>query len=314
MQYRTLGKTGLKVSLMSYGTGGPSKFGQATGLDDAGRRKLIRRALDLGINLFDTAEAYGESEELLGRALEGVSRGSYHLATKWGPGRGANVKSDPAEMAASIERSLRRLNTDFIEVMQFHGLDAGNYAKVVERFYPALERLKQQGKVRFIGFTEMMTLEPKHDTPQAALERDARLWDTVMLKYGILNQWAAKKVLPLALKHKVGVMNMAPVRLTLTRPGDWKSLLAEWKAEGYAPAAELDGDTPFGWLVRDGVESVIAAGYKFAAVPPAISTVITGTASIEHLESNVRAITGSPLPGSDVERLVSLLGDSAAKS
>ena len=85
MIYRNLGRTGQKVSLLSYGTGGPSGFGARTGVDRAGRHRLIRRMLDLGVNLFDTAEGYGDSEEWLGDALQGTSRDSYLIATKWSP-------------------------------------------------------------------------------------------------------------------------------------------------------------------------------------------------------------------------------------
>ena len=80
-----LGRTGQKVSLLSYGTGGPSGFGARTGVDRSGRRRLIRRMLDLGVNLFDTAEGYGNSEEWLGDALQGAARDSYLIATKWSP-------------------------------------------------------------------------------------------------------------------------------------------------------------------------------------------------------------------------------------
>ena len=83
MHYRTLGRTGLKVSLLSQGTGGPSQFGQNRGLLQAEQDRLIRRCLDLGINLFDTHESYGDSEAILGRALDGVPRDDYILVTKW---------------------------------------------------------------------------------------------------------------------------------------------------------------------------------------------------------------------------------------
>jgi aryl-alcohol dehydrogenase-like predicted oxidoreductase len=91
MQYRTLGRTGLQVSLVSLGTGGPSNFGQRTGLDLQGQKALIREALDLGINFFDTAAAYRDSEKLLGQALQDVPRDKYILATKASIlGRGEN--------------------------------------------------------------------------------------------------------------------------------------------------------------------------------------------------------------------------------
>ena len=83
MLYRTLGRTGLNVSLLSYGTGGPRLFGQNEGMDRADQVEFVRRCLDLGINLFDTARGYGHSEPILGECLKGVPRDSYHVITKW---------------------------------------------------------------------------------------------------------------------------------------------------------------------------------------------------------------------------------------
>ena len=85
MQYRILGRTGLKVSLLGLGTGGPSLLGQHRAMSQAEQDALIRRCLDTGVNLFDTSAAYGRSEEILGRALDGVSRDTYVLVTKWQP-------------------------------------------------------------------------------------------------------------------------------------------------------------------------------------------------------------------------------------
>ena len=83
MIYRTLGRTGIRVSLASFGSGGPSNLGQHRGTTASEQDALVMRCLDLGINLFDTSKNYGDSEQILGRALRGVPRDSYHLVTKW---------------------------------------------------------------------------------------------------------------------------------------------------------------------------------------------------------------------------------------
>ncbi|MCH8102455.1 MAG: aldo/keto reductase, partial [Chloroflexi bacterium] len=83
MEYRTLGRTGLKVSLLGYGTGGAGKFGVTAGLDAEARNSLVRRCLELGVNFFDTSRGYGNSEEFLGESLSGIPRDSYVLCTKW---------------------------------------------------------------------------------------------------------------------------------------------------------------------------------------------------------------------------------------
>ena len=311
MQYRQLGNTGIRVSLLALGTGGASQFGQNTGLDARGRRRLVAAALDAGINFFDTAEAYGDSEQELGAALKGVPKDKYLVATKWSH-KNASGWRDPEDLVASTERSLGRLGTDTIDVMQFHGILPGDYDTVVDRYYPVMERLIGQGKVRFAGFTQMMRKDPTLTVVTEALTKHPELWHTVMLKYGILNQWAAKEVLPLAERHGVGILNMAPVRFTLTRPAALKELFDGWRNDGSVDISQLDPDDPFGWLVHNGVDSVISAGYRFAAMPPAISTVITGTSSVEHLEANVRSLEHPALPAEDHRRLVKLLGNSAA--
>lgn len=311
MQYRALGRSGIDVSLLSLGTGGASQFGQKTGVDDAGRKRLVRAALDAGINLFDTSEQYGNSEELLGKALEGVTRDRYILATKWSYRPGGKFAED-GSLTESTERSLRLMNTDCIDIMQFHGILPGDYEPVVDRFMPEMERLRDAGKIRLIGFTEMMTQDSKHGVPLQALQQHPESWDVIMLKYGILNQWAAKKVLPLAEKHGVGIMNMAPVRQTLTREAERKALFEQWKQDGSVDISSLSEDDPFGWLLHDGVDSVIDAGYRFAAAHSGISTVITGTANTDHLAQNVRSLEAPPLPEADYQRLLDLFEDSAA--
>ncbi|MCE2494427.1 MAG: aldo/keto reductase [Alphaproteobacteria bacterium] len=313
MLYRTLGRTGQKVSLLSYGSGGPSQFGARTGVDRAGRRRLIRRMLDLGVNLFDTAEGYGNSEEWLGDALQGADRDSYLIATKWGPPGTFRVGDEDnfTGLAESFERSLRRLKTDYIDVMQFHGVNMTTYGAAVDRYYPILKGLQEQGKLRFIGATFQLKAEPRHETAVHALRSDPDLWDTIMLKYGFLNQWAAKEVFPLAIEHGVGVLNMAAVRISLTRPQRSREVVARWKEEGLIGPDDLPDDGPFDWLIGDDADSVISAGYKFGADHPAVSTVITGTSSIEHFEANARSLEKPSLPREHHERLVRLFGDSA---
>ena len=312
MHYRTLGKSGIRVSIASYGGGGPSQFGKAAGLTAKQRRDLIARALDLGINMYDTAANYGDSEEQLGQTLNGVPRDSFLIGTKWTWKTTDGSLPHTDSLIASVEQSMRRFNTDVIDIMQIHGIQKSNYFDITERYAPTLLQLKEQGKVRLIGFTEMMTEDPKHTAPQTALEEHPDVWDTIMMKYGILNQYAAKETLPLAQKHGVAILNMAPVRFTLTRQHEYDQLLEQWRAQG-----EIDVDHPklrdgLDWLVTADAPSIIAAGYKFAADHPGISTVITGTSNIKHLEDNIAAFENPTLPDEHMELLTKLLGNSAA--
>ena len=106
MIYRTLGRTELKVSLVSYGSGGPSKLGQNTGISSNDQDLLIHKCIDSGVNLFDTSEAYGDSESILARGLKGVPRDSYILATKCRYLDPGGVMRTPEDIARSIENSL----------------------------------------------------------------------------------------------------------------------------------------------------------------------------------------------------------------
>ena len=311
MENRTLGRTGLTVSLAGFGTGGPSQFGQHKGLEQRQQTALVRRCLDLGVNLFDTHEGYGESERILGAALSGVPRDSYHLVTKWSYHSGGGVGRDAAAFADSVERSLKLLNTEYVDVMMIHGILADEYESVVERFVPALERLCEQGKVRYKGFSTRYIVDPAQEIVPFALQQHPDLWDVVMLKYGILNQIMSKEALPLAAEHDVGVLNMASVRIKLPVPALLEELISEWKDKGYIASDSLPERNPLGWLAHGDVDSVVSAAYKFAADHPAIASVITGTSRMEHLEANIAALEKPRLPSEDSARLRCLFGDIA---
>ena len=303
MKYRILGRTGLKVSLLSQGTGGPSQFGQKSGLLQAEQNRLIHKCLDLGINLFDTHDSYGDSEAILGRALDGVPRDDYILVTKWAYPRDGDPTADPEDLTRSVERSLRRLNADHVDALLFHGLLAEHHDMVVERYMPVLERLRERGLVGHRGFSLRYIVDPAQCGALAGLRESPDLWDVIMLKYGILNQYAAKEMLPLALEHNIGILNMAAVRIKLPNPKLLEETIADWKSRGLVPEDALPDKKPLDWLVHDDVESVIAAAYKFAADHPAITSVITGTSNLDHLESNVQAMENPALDPVDRTRL-----------
>ena len=297
------------MSLLGYGSGGPSNLGQSTGLSPKEQAALIKRCLSLGINLFDTAAVYHRSEEILGKALKSVPRESYIIVTKWKHDISEEQTKSPQELSASMENSLSRLGTDHVDVMLFHGVSLSQYPHVVERYYPAMKRLQEEGKTRFIGFSEWYRMDPGHRAAELALKTHPDLWDVIMLKYGILNQYAAKEVFPLALQHGVGILDMAAVRVMLQRPDQLEDLIAEWKRRGRVPADSLPATNPLGWLVHGDVDSVISAGYKFAADHPAMSSVLTGTSNVAHLENNAAALEKPFLEEPDKQRLIELFGE-----
>ena len=177
MHYRTLGRTGLRVSLLSQGTGGPSQFGQRRGAAREERTALIRRCLDLGVNLFDTHHSYGDSESLLGDALRGVPRDDYILATKWAYPRDGDPDGaqDPDDLERSVERSLRRLNTDRIEILLLHGLLAEHHDAAADRYMPVLQRLKERGKIAHVGFSLRYINDPEQRGALEGLTKAPRI-------------------------------------------------------------------------------------------------------------------------------------------
>jgi L-galactose dehydrogenase len=294
MLYRTLGRTGLRVSLAGLGTGGPSRLGQTAGIDPHQSHRLVHAALDLGINLFDSSPGYGASEELLGGALQGVPRDRYVLATKFPPYQGSDLKPDPESLTRQLEHSLRMLRVDAIDVLQYHGVAPESYREVIDRYHGVALRAQQAGKVRFLGITEVARSDPQHEMLAVALEDD--LFDVTMVKYGILNQSAANSVLPLALRRNVGVLIMASVRTSLRTPQEAVAHINRFIAQGdlhMTPSGEQD---PLGLAATgEPVPALTRAAYQFAAAHPAVSSVLIGTGNIEHLRANVVDLSGPAL-------------------
>ena len=307
MKYRRLGRTGLNVSFVSLGTGGPSRLGQRTHGDEKRSHALVAEAIDLGVNLIDTAANYSDSEAILGRALQRIPRDRYYLATKFNPDPNEDGSIiTPDELVAACEQSLERLKVETIDIYQFHGLVPGNYRQTVETLYPTMEQLRDEGKIRFIGVTEYFYRDPDHQMLVEALEDD--VWDTIMVKYGILNMWAERDVLPRAQAQDVGVLNMSAVRKRMTRPTELERTIAQWKRDGHLADDALPEKDPLRFLVGDQASSVVAAGYKFGADHDAISSVIVGTGDVEHLRENIASILGPSLPQEDSALLRELFG------
>lgn len=299
MQYRRLGRTGLSVSVAGLGTGGDSKLGQRDSLPREGVVRLVRRALDLGINLIDTAAAYGDSEELLGHALEGVPRTSYVLSTKFQPFKGGTLRS-AEELRRSLDESLRRLRTDAVDVFYLHGVPPERYPECVEAYGETLEGLRRSGAVRFLGVSEQYSRDHEHRMLAAAAE-DGR-FDVAMVGYNVLSPAAATHAFSAAQRRDMGIVIMCAVRKVIAHPDLLSATVRAWKGEGLLAADAVPDEAPLDWLLGPGVESVTAAAYQFAADHPAVGSVLTGTSNVDHLESNVRAILGSPLPPDKVQR------------
>ena len=308
MQYRTLGKTGLKVSLLSLGSGGTRRLGQDSQMDQKSQTTLVHKALSLGINLIDTSAQYGNSEAILGSALAGIKRDSYLLCTKWYCAEKPDPIKSPQLLIESIESSLSKLKTDHIDIMMFYGPLANEYHSILDSCYPVLSSLKEKGKIRFIGLSTRFKEDPEQLVAELAVKNNPELFDVIMLKYGILNQYAATTIMPLAIQNNIGIMNMAVIREKLPNKNLLEQLIKKWKNDGLIDKDSLADKNPLDWLVKDDVDSIVSAGYKFAADHPAISTVITGTANQNHLESNINALSKPELKYQDSKILKKLFG------
>jgi len=302
-----LGRSGLRVSLLGLGTGGANVFGQARGAGPDEARALVRAALDLGVDSFDTAAGYGDSELRLATALAGVPRRDYTLATKYHPRSPDGTLLTPAEVRTALEHSLRRLGTDVIDIYQVHALRAADGDRVVETHLPVLERARDAGTIRAIGVTESFAGDdPGHQALSLALD-DGR-FDVLMVGYNVLHQTAERDILPRARAGGIGVVVMAAVRRVLASRVALETQVAELKASGALAADAVPDSDPLGWLVDGGSTSVQAACYRYVAGQPAVGTVLTGTFDPAHLTENAAAVSAGPLPAADEARLQAIFG------
>ena len=153
MNYRTLGKTGLKVSALSYGA---SPLGSVFHeIDEQAGIRTVHLAIDLGINYIDVSPFYGitKAETVLGKALKDIPRDRYYLATKVGRYDGHAFDFSAERVIRSVDESLQRMNVEYVDVIQCHDIEFGSLAQVVNETIPALRKVREQGKARFIGIT-----------------------------------------------------------------------------------------------------------------------------------------------------------------
>jgi aryl-alcohol dehydrogenase-like predicted oxidoreductase len=298
MDYTELGRTGLRVSVAGLGCGGPSRLGQATGSSEAGSVAVARAAVDAGITMFDTAEAYG-TEEIVGKALEG-RRDDVVIATKVVWLRKGSVIS-AGDLEHALDASLRRLRTDHVDVYFLHGVTPEHYEEVTEKLVPVLERLREAGKIGSMGVTEYFGGDTRHRMLDRALQDD---WiDVVMLGFSLLNQSARRSVLQATRAKNVGTLNMFAVRRALSRPEQLRETVADLAEKGLLDA-DLAPDDPLGFLVHEGgAESVVDAAYRFCRHEPGIDVVLTGTGNVDHLRQNVTSLLRPPLPEPDAAKL-----------
>jgi aryl-alcohol dehydrogenase-like predicted oxidoreductase len=294
----TLGRTGLQVSAMGFGCGGPSRAGKSTGKTVAESSAVVRQALDAGVNFIDTSEAYG-TEEIVGQAIRGLDRDSLVLSTKKRSGQHIT----PQDVVTSLEASLKRLGTDYVDVYHLHGVRLEDYEYLLAEIVPTMQRLRDQGKMRYIAISELFGPDPQHAMLQRALDDD--VWDVMMVGFNLLNQSARERVFPRTIEQDIGVLIMFAVRRALSQPERLKANLEELIERGQLDPADLDLDDPLGFLIHEGgAHSLPDAAYRFCRDEPGTHVILSGTGNPAHLRANLASFERPPLPEEDRRRLM----------
>jgi len=306
MEYTILGKTGLRVSVAGLGCGGPSRLGMRDDPQSANHAiGLIKQALDLGVNFLDTAQTYG-TELVVGKAIAGIARERLVISTKktLPP---ADHPNPQEEVFKGLEQSLKEIGTDYIDVYHLHGVEPKDYSFAKNRLMPAMRRLKEQGKIRFIGVTEGFVVDPSHTMLEESINEN--LWDVVMVGFSLLNPSARKNIFPLTSKNGVGVLDMFAVRRALSQAERLKAVCGELVAKGVIKKDALNLNEPLGFLLKETDAATLPeAAYRFCRHDSGVDVVLTGTGNPAHLKENIAAILKPPLPRLALDKLEELFG------
>jgi aryl-alcohol dehydrogenase-like predicted oxidoreductase len=279
VEYRVLGKTGLRVSALGFGASslGGGMFGRA--VEEADAIRTVHTALDLGINFIDVSPFYGytKAEIILGKALNGIPRNNYYLATKVGRYGDADFDFSAQRTIASVDESLARLGVDYVDIIQSHDNEYGNLDQVVGETIPALRKLQQTAKVRFVGITGY----PLKIFSYIATRTDV---DTILsYNHYSLNDTTLTELIPFLESKGVGIISASPVSQgLLTNQGtpDWHPAPDNVKKICADAAA----------YCRNQGADIAKLAMQFALTNPRIATTVVGTANPENIKKNVRWI------------------------
>jgi len=265
---------------------------------------LVAHAIELGINFIDTASAYG-TEQAVGLGVKG-KRDQVIISTKASLGRGEEPIS-AARLVASLDKSLARLQTDYVDIFHLHGLRHEQLEQAYGDIVPELVRQQEKGKIRFLGATESFIVDTNHQMFEEALIRDC--FDVIMVGFNLLNPSARNSIFPLTEAQDVGTLIMFAVRRALSQPAalldELNRIVAagQWGGNGEPTDAALD------FVVdHQEVASLVEAAYRFCRYEPGAHVILTGTGSRTHLEDNIRSILAPPLPDEILSQLAYLFG------
>jgi len=305
MKARTLGRTALKVSEVGFGAWaiGGNEHGNSYGpTDDKVSIAAVRRAFELGCTFFDSADVYGwgHSEEILGEALEG-HRDDVYLATKVGGDfyhGGVRMNFDPGYVAFALERSLKRLRTDHLDLYQLHNPPADMMAD--PDTYESLDALKSENKILHYGVSI-------HEPFEGTLCMEAGKPETLQVPFSIFRQEWIEDLLPMARRENIGVIAREPLGNGFLTgaispaakfpPGDIRH---HWPPQMIAARANAAKHLSF--LASDG-RTLAQAAIRFVLAFPEVSTTIPGAKTAAQAEENLRSSESPPLSPEEIVRV-----------
>jgi aryl-alcohol dehydrogenase-like predicted oxidoreductase len=322
METRKLGRTGLEVSVLGFGCGAVG--GLMVLGNPADQERAVARAIELGINYFDTAAMYGngESERNLGRVMKSL-RPDIRVGTKVRVPVGERRRI-AAAVTSSLEASLGRLQLEQVDVFQLHnhitaeGRDSDLTPEIVlGEVVPAFERLREQGKTRFYGITAV------GDTTALHRVVDARVFDTAQVSYNLLNPSAGRTADPRYPAHDYGNLlahtqaaSVGVIAIRVLAAGalsgiDTRHPLGSPSVEpigsGSTYRIDVERARRLEPLVREGVaDSLIELAVRFVISHVAVSTALVGYSTLEHLEHAAAAVSKGPLPRAALDRIASV--------
>lgn len=275
MEKRQYGKTDMKVSVLGFG-------GAEIGFQGASQKtvsELLNSALDAGLNVIDTAECYVNSEELIGEALAG-RRDNYYLFTKCGhsPESYEIGAWSKAEIKESIERSLKRLKTDRLDLVHLHSCSEEELKRgdVIE----ALKEAKAQGKTRYIGYSG--------DGTAAHYAINCGAFDSLQTSVNIADQECIELLMPAAIEKGMGVIAKRPVANVAWKEKNFPDYY--YIQEYWRRLQKLNFD-----FIKGNLEQELEVALRFTLTVPGVSTAIVGTTKPQRWQENARLLEAGPL-------------------
>jgi L-galactose dehydrogenase len=280
MERRVLGKTGMRVSILGFGA---SPLGNEFGPADLSEGiRAVHCAIDHGINYFDVAPYYGRTlaEERLGQALAG-RRHQVFLATKCGRYDMDSFDFSSRRVKASIDESLERLQTDYVDLLQVHDIEFGDRNQIVEETLPALRRIQQDGKARFVGITGLQLKVLRDVAIQARV-------DTVLsfCRYNLMVDDMDSLLTSFLKEQGIGLVNASPLHMRI---------LTEKGAPPWHPASDAvknAGQKVVAYCSSKGTD-LPSLALRYCLNHPYVATTLVGMSKEAHVKQNLRAITPS---------------------